>query len=85
MNFDEIILDCRELEAPEPMNLVVNNLSRCDNKTYIKMVHRLEPVPLLAMLESNNYSTKVLQDEKGFVIYIWSSDQKELQEYIKGL
>jgi len=85
LDFDEITLDCKELEAPEPINLIISKLSCCDEKTYIKMVHRIEPVPLLTMLESNNYSTKVLKTKNDVVVYIWQNGQNELYNYIKGL
>ncbi len=85
MNFSEIVLDCRELEAPEPMNLVLSKLSICDINTYIKMIHRIEPVPLLSLLQSNNFSSKTIKEKNDFIIYIWLNNQKELTKHIKGL
>jgi len=85
LNFHEIILDCRELEAPEPLNLVLKNTFKCDCFTYLKMLHRIEPTPLLNILESNSYSTRVLKKENDFIIYIWLDNKKELREYIKVL
>lgn len=79
------MLDCTELEAPEPMNLVVGNLSRCDDSTYIKMIHRLKPEPLIAILSKNNFESKAVQNGDGFIIYIWLANQKHLKEYIKSL
>jgi hypothetical protein len=85
LNFSEIVLDCRELEAPEPMNLVLTKLSICDINTYIKMIHRIEPVPLLSLLQSNNFSSKTIKEKNDFIIYIWLNNQKELTKHIKGL
>lgn len=85
MSFRQIILDCTDLEAPEPMNLVIGNLSNCDDCTYIKMIHRIKPEPLLSILSSNSFESKVLQEDDNFIIYIWLANQKHLKEYIKSL
>jgi hypothetical protein len=77
-------LDCRELEAPEPMDLVISKLSVCDINTYIKMLHRIEPAPLISLLHSNNFLSRTIKEQSNFVIYIWLDNQKELTEYIKG-
>jgi hypothetical protein len=48
------------------------------------MIHRIEPVPLLSLLQSNNFSSKTIKEKNDFIIYIWLNNQKELTEHIKG-
>lgn len=83
--YSEILLDCRELEPPEPLNLVTNTLIELNNRSYIKMLHRIEPTPLLSMLNSNGYEYITKPNENEFIIYIWSREFKNLAKYIKEL
>ena len=82
--YDEIILDCRELEAPEPLNFAVANLAKLDNTNYIKMIHRLEPMMLLNILKENNYEYNIKHTSNNVLIYIYKTDEKK-QEYIQCL
>jgi len=82
--YNEIILDCRELEAPEPLNLAVSNLSKLDDNNYIKMIHRLEPMMLLTILKENNYGYEIKHTSGEVLIYIYKNDEKK-REYIKCL
>ena len=84
----EILLDTKELEAPEPMGLVLLNLSLVNETTYIKMIHRLEPLMLYTHLTSNNFQYKKLIKNEDTVIYIWDSsfeDKKYLEELCRCL
>ena len=69
---NELLLDTRELEAPEPMGLVLQNLSNLNATTYIKMIHRIEPLMLYTHLKNNNLSFKTIKDEDKISIYIWN-------------
>jgi len=69
---NELLLDTRELEAPEPMGLVLQNLSNLNATTYIKMIHRIEPLMLYTHLENNNISYKTIKDKDEVSIYIWN-------------
>mgnify|MGYP005988705073 CR=1 FL=1 len=69
----EIILDTRELEAPMPMTVVLENLSKLDEQTSIKMIHRIEPQMLFVHLDRNNINYKVLSQDDDVFIYIWSN------------
>lgn len=70
----EIILDTRELEAPMPMTVVLENLSKLDEHTSIKMIHRIEPQMLFVHLDRNNINYKVLSQNDDVFIYIWSNE-----------
>jgi len=77
---EEILLDTRELEAPEPMGLVLLNLSLLNETTYIKMVHRLEPLMLYTHLTSNQFQYKTLFENGNIIIYIWSNTYQEIKK-----
>lgn len=67
----EIIVDCRELEAPEPLNLVVSKLPMLNETNSIKMVHRLKPQMLLNILNENNFKYEIIEDDTMVTICIW--------------
>jgi len=66
----EILLDCTELEAPEPLNLVVSELGNVDENSYIKMIHRLKPQMLLQILDANGFNYEIEEVEHLFHIII---------------
>lgn len=67
----EIIVDCRELEPPEPLNLVVSKLPMLNETNSIKMVHRLKPQMLLNILNENNFKYEIIEDNAMVTICIW--------------
>ena len=67
----EIIVDCRELEAPEPLNLVVSKLPLLNETNSIKMLHRLKPQILLNILNENNFKYEIIEDDTMVTICIW--------------
>ncbi len=82
--YDEIILDCRELEAPEPLNLAVANLMNISDNKYIKMIHRIEPMMLFTILKENNYGYIIKHIQGEVIIYIYKENEK-IKEYIQCL
>ena len=85
LEFEEIVLDCRMLESPEPMNLVISNLDKCDANSYIKMVHRIEPTPLMGILRANGFNSKISRQDGDVLLYIWINTAKKLESYIEEL
>ena len=77
----EIILDTRELEAPEPMTIVLDALSELDENTSIKMIHRIEPLMLYTTLTNNNLNYKVVPKDDEISIYIWDTSFKEKSKF----
>ena len=74
-----------EEEHIRDVKLVIQNLEYCDHNTYLKMVHRIEPIPLLSVLNFNSFASKVSQDGNDFIIYIWQNHQNTLERYIEDL
>jgi len=73
----EIVVDTRELEAPEPIQKILETLEHLDKNTYIKMVHRMEPQMLYNYLDQNNLKHKTEFIEDYICIYIWDSSFNE--------
>jgi hypothetical protein len=67
----EIVVDCRELEAPEPLNLVVSKLPLLNRTNRLKMLHRLKPQILLNILNENNFKYEIDESHEMFQIFIW--------------
>ena len=67
----EIVVDCRELEAPEPLNLVVSKLPLLNRTNRLKMLHRLKPQILLNILNENNFKYEIDESSEMFQICIW--------------
>ncbi len=57
-DFKKIVLDARDLEHPKPLELAIKALREVDDETYFYMIHRKNPIPLLA-----------LASEQGFYIF----------------
>ncbi len=47
-------LDARELEHPIPLERSIVYLRKLDEKSYFYMLHRKEPIPLLALANEHN-------------------------------
>jgi hypothetical protein len=67
----DIEVDCRELEAPEPLNLVVSKLPLLNRTNRLKMLHRLKPQMLLNILNENNFKYEIDESSEMFQIFIW--------------
>jgi len=78
---EEIVLDTRELEAPEPMTVVLNNLSKLNENTSLKMIHRIEPQMLFVHLDRNNINYKVNFKDDDVMIYIWDNTFKNQDKF----
>ena len=72
----EILLDTRELEAPEPLELVMKNLAKLDQNTYIKMIHRMEPRLLYNHLLNNGFIYDIEKKDESFHIFIYHESYK---------
>lgn len=85
IKINEILLDCRELQPPEPLTLVVSNLNKLSEWSYIKMLHRIEPTPLLNMLKLNGCEYIIKNIDSEVIIYIYNRDSKDIINYIESL
>ena len=65
-----IIIDCRLLEPPEPMLLVLEAVSKLKKGQKIQMLHRMKPTPLFAKLEERGMSFRLEEQSGQFTIWI---------------
>ncbi len=84
MNYREIVINTKDLPAPEPMGVILNNLHKIEEGIYIKMEHRFAPKMLLPILKKNGFD--YLVNEKGdedFEIFIFLKKERDLKEYFE--
>lgn len=69
---EEVIVDARGLEPPEPMELVLSALCALRPGQRVLMLLEREPVPLFRILERNGYGWRCTPRDDGvFEILIW--------------
>ncbi len=56
------ICDVQELPAPEPMQAVLKIMETLEAGEYVRMMHRMEPVPLYAVLRDMGYQHRLFLD-----------------------
>ncbi len=67
----EVVCDVQELPPPEPMTAVLQALESLSDGHYVRMLHRMEPVPLYALLADMGYVYRLhLQGEAPYEIMI---------------
>ena len=57
----EKLLDARELEAPLPLEYAIKILSSLEDGEYLKMIHRMKPCKLDAILDANGFGIHILK------------------------
>ena len=68
---DEILVDARGLEPPEPMEKVLQTLARLRPGQSIRMLLHREPFPLYAILTARGYRHETRMEADGsYVILI---------------
>ncbi len=77
-------LDARELEHPEPLERAIEALKLLDENSYFYMLHRKEPIPLLALAGEHNLNFISHQTEdENWHILISPNQNVKLEEFIK--
>ena len=71
-----ITVDCRELEPPEPMVVVLEAVEKLQKTEVLKMLHRQVPGPLFPLLEERGMLTHLDKFEDGSIeLWIWQEAQ----------
>jgi uncharacterized protein (DUF2249 family) len=72
MRSGEICCDVRELPPPEPMSAVLEALPDLQQGEYLRMMHRMEPVPLYSVLNEMGFQHSLyLEGEAPYEIMIF--------------
>ncbi len=61
----KIRFDARELEHPKPLEIGTAYMTEMDRESYLYMLHRKNPTPLLMIAKERGYRTLSYEDEKG--------------------
>ena len=68
----EIVVDCRGLEPPEPLERVLEAISVLGDNEYVRMLIDREPIPLYRILERNGYGHETRHTGGGiYEVRIW--------------
>ena len=77
-----IHLDVSELEPPEPMSVILNELQQLNSDTALRVCHRKRPLPLYSFLQEMGYAYYCVElGVCDLVIYIWPEDDQLLGEF----
>ena len=80
----EYFLDARALEHPEPLKRAIDILKNLDSKSYCYMIHRKEPIPLLALANEHKLNTvSRYGEDENWHILISPNSEVNLEEYIR--
>jgi len=63
MNYRKIGIDTRELEHPEPLEMAMKILQTLEEETYLYMLHRKKPLPLIDLASTHNYIVFTQEDK----------------------
>lgn len=80
----EHFLDARDMEHPEPLEKSIAILKSLDEGSYFYMLHRREPIPLLALASEHNlnFISKFAKDENWHILISPNRDIN-LEEHIR--
>lgn len=72
----DLVLDVCGLEPPEPLERVLDALSRLESGRRLRVVIGREPFPLYRILENNGYAYRTSSREDYlYEILIWEKDK----------
>lgn len=63
-------IDCREMEPPEPMLVILQSLEGLKPGMGLKVLHRMEPFPLYPKLTERGFAHRVEGEQPNLVIWI---------------
>lgn len=82
---EELLIDVSGLEQPEPFEEVMHRLKALNKGSYLHMLHRRTPYPLMQILNENGFDFKIIGAEKTeFEALIWNIDDLSTGNYCKN-
>ena len=79
----KVLFDARELEHPLPLEQGVQHLSQLCDESYLYMLHRKNPIPLLQMAQERGYTTLSHEESDGvWHILITKAKDIDLKELL---
>ena len=79
----KIGLDARALEHPQPLEMAMKILQTLEENSYLYMLHRKKPLPLLDLAKKHKLSSYLQEDKnKNWHIIISKNTNEDLSQYI---
>jgi len=83
MNLRKIGLDTRQLAHPEPLEMAIKILQNLDDETYLYMLHRKNPLPLIDLAKEHKYQVLGKEDaSKEWHILISKNKTVDLNDFL---
>jgi len=60
---NRITLDAREMEHPEPLEKSIKIIRSLDEASYLYMLHRKQPIPLIDLAQTHHFQVLVHEDK----------------------
>jgi hypothetical protein len=70
----EVLLDVSALEAPEPLQRAVEAARGLGDGQYLHMVHRMKPLHLYPLLETQGFDSDTRRRSDNCEVFIWRRD-----------
>ncbi len=81
----KIPLDSRDLEHPVPLERAMKILQELNDETYLYMLHRKNPIPLLDFAQERGYAALSKEDEHGdWHIIICTNENADLETLVNA-
>jgi len=82
----EHLLDVSDLEPPEPMVKVLAEMDTLSAGEYVRMLHRMEPVPLYSVLRRDDfrYHTR-FGKVAAFEVFIWRKGDARADQAVQAV
>ncbi len=81
---NKIYLDAREMEHPEPLEKAIAILRELDNESCLYMIHRKNPLPLLALAKEHNLNSMASEADGVWHILICIDRDADLESLIEN-
>jgi uncharacterized protein (DUF2249 family) len=79
----KVLLDARELEHPKPLEMAIDSLRRMDSDSYLYMINRKNPIPLIRLADQHGFQVITHQiNEELWHILISKNKENSLQEWL---
>ncbi len=77
-------LDARAMEHPEPLERAIAIVRELDDESYLYMLHRKEPIPLIALANEHGLNhLSYRDDEERWHILITPNREVKLEEFLE--
>ena len=83
MTLRKIGLDTRELAHPEPLEMAIKILQNLDDETYLYMLHRKNPLPLIDLAKEHQFQVLNKEDtSKQWHVLISKNKDIDLNDFL---